>query len=348
MTQPLISIIIPTFQSAHHLGDTLNACRAAITTFQSSNTQPQEGSVVELIVVDDGSTDQTQMVVGAFPDVKYFYQDNAGPAAARNLGAKVSLGRWLCFTDADCRPQENWLIQLTAPLKDPAVAVVAGSYGIANAHQKLSRCIHQEILFRHRRLPDEVKVFGSYNFLIRREVFEKVKGFCALYRRASGEDNDLSYKIASEGYKIFFARTALVDHCHTAELKKYLAEQKQHGYWRVKMYLDHPGMTRGDGYTFWKDSIEILLAGLGYASFVLIFTGFFYAGVVSLLVGLLGLIAINLYFGFKMIRPALDALYFADVMIARAFARTSGFLLGLLNFAMTFDVLSVFKNKKNR
>ena len=66
--------------------------------------------------------------------------------------------------------------------------------------------------FRHRVLmPEFPKAFGSYNFMIRREAFEAVGGFNASYRRASGEDNDLSYKIIRREGRIFFRRDACVD-----------------------------------------------------------------------------------------------------------------------------------------
>ncbi len=66
----------------------------------------QEGNFVcEIIVVDDGSTDETRKITGTFKNVKYIYQDNAGLSAARNTGIKHSSGKYLIFLDAD-----DWLL----------------------------------------------------------------------------------------------------------------------------------------------------------------------------------------------------------------------------------------------
>ncbi len=71
--------------------------------------------------------------------VRYVRQDNAGPACARNHGARLAQGEFLAFTDSDCVPHEDWISQLMAgftavgePSQSSPLGVVAGSYGIAN------------------------------------------------------------------------------------------------------------------------------------------------------------------------------------------------------------------------
>lgn len=217
----------------------------------------------EIIVVDDGSSDQTASVLRRYPTIRYVHQPNAGPASARNHGARLAGGDFLCFTDSDCVPHPDWISQLMAGF-DPGtkVAVVMGSYGIANPRSILSRGIQAEIMFRHRFLmPDFPQAFGSYNFCIKKSVFWTVGGFDERYRRASGEDNDLSYNIIRAGHAIFFQRRALVDHHHTEDVLRYLKEQYRHGFWRASIYARHPAMAKGDGYTFWKDIIEMPWAG---------------------------------------------------------------------------------------
>jgi cellulose synthase/poly-beta-1,6-N-acetylglucosamine synthase-like glycosyltransferase len=214
---------------------------------------------VEVVIADDGSTDNTADVVGSFP-VKYVYQQNRGPAAARNTGAKAASGEILAFTDSDCLASPDWTKRLVEGFDDEAVGVVAGSYGIANPNKILPCLIHEEIKWRHSRFGEFVRAFGSYNFAIRRELFEGLGGFDESYGTASGEDNDLSYRVLKAGYKIRFSPDALVAHYHTEGLWKYLKEQARHGYWRMKLYGDHPDMARGDDYTRNKDIAEPPLA----------------------------------------------------------------------------------------
>jgi hypothetical protein len=84
-----VSVIIPCYNQAHYLGDALASVAA--------QTHGQH----EVIVVDDGSTDNTVEVAARYPGVRYVRQDNAGLAAARNTGIQHSTGDRLVFLDAD-------------------------------------------------------------------------------------------------------------------------------------------------------------------------------------------------------------------------------------------------------
>lgn len=324
-----ISIIIPAYNCEKTIGRCLQAALTAAGNFRNTPSLRANGRQVEIIVVDDGSTDGTKSEVLKYPTVKYFYQDNSGPAGARNRGAAEAAGDILFFTDSDCLPGGDWLELMVPHFYKPGVAAVAGSYGIANPEKRLSRCIHGEILFRHKMMPEYPRYFGSFNFAVLKSVFTDVGGFDRGYRTASGEDNDLSYKISSDNRKIYFARDALVAHYHTASLGKYLSEQYRHGFWRVRMYRDHPQMTGGDGYTFWKDIAETGLVMGIYVSVALIFLGFFDFAVWGVLLPLAALFGINLYYGRQFAGNNSDGFYFCDVMILRAFSRTNGFLSGL-------------------
>ena len=93
---PKVSVIIPTYNRAELLKEALNSVFAQ--TFQD----------YEVIVVDDGSTDNTKDVVSFYRDkVKYYYKTNGGPASARNMGIINSAARYLAFIDSD----DLWLPQ---------------------------------------------------------------------------------------------------------------------------------------------------------------------------------------------------------------------------------------------
>lgn len=320
MPNPLVSVVIPVF----------NAEKTIASVIQS--LLGQTFNPIEIIVVDDGSLDTSASIVQSFSDVRYMYQANAGPATARNYGARESKGEVVFFTDSDCIPKRDWIETAMKTFANPSVMVVAGSYGIANPNNRLARCIQNEIAFRHACLmPSEVKALGSYNFAIRRKVFDTVGGFNEAYRYASGEDNDLSYKIIKSGHAIHFNKAVLVDHYHTQKIVKYLKEQFRHGVWRVKMYKDHPRMMAGDNYTFWKDALEVpaayLIAGLLFLFVVAPdFFGFFLMPAVILLW------VLEFVFSLKINKNFTDALFFSFVMFLRAFARSFGFIHGFFKF----------------
>jgi glycosyltransferase involved in cell wall biosynthesis len=91
MAAPLVSIVIPCYNQGRYLGEAIESARR------------QSHQAVEVIVVDDGSTDETARVASAYPDARYLLQRNAGTAVARNHGLRESRGVFLVFLDADDR-----------------------------------------------------------------------------------------------------------------------------------------------------------------------------------------------------------------------------------------------------
>lgn len=124
MKQPLVSVIIPCFNYGRYLPDALDSVRA------------QDYPNVEVIVVDDGSADNTKEVCDKYPEVKYVYQTNQGLSAARNTGIRESAGEFLIFLDAD-----DWLLpdaitsNLNFILQHPEeLAFVSGAYEVRYTH----------------------------------------------------------------------------------------------------------------------------------------------------------------------------------------------------------------------
>jgi len=92
-TNQPVSVVIPAYNCEDTIAQTLDAI-----------TKQQYEGAIEIIVVDDGSTDQTANIIKNFPNVIYVFQPNAGPAAARNRGFKNSKYDFVFFTDSDCVP----------------------------------------------------------------------------------------------------------------------------------------------------------------------------------------------------------------------------------------------------
>ena len=91
-----VSVIIPTYNRAHYLGEAI----------ESILNQDIRDCRIEIIVVDDGSTDNTKEVLGKFGNrVRYIYQENGGAGSARNRGIDEATGEWISFLDSD----DRWL-----------------------------------------------------------------------------------------------------------------------------------------------------------------------------------------------------------------------------------------------
>ncbi len=113
----LISVIIPSYNHGNYLSEAIHSVQA------------QAGVHVEIIVVDDGSTDNTRQVAQMHPCVKYVYQPNQGLSAARNTGIDNSTGQYLVFLDADDWLLEDALATNLQYLKEhSSAAFVSGTY----------------------------------------------------------------------------------------------------------------------------------------------------------------------------------------------------------------------------
>ena len=319
-----VSVVIP----AYNAQDTI---AQAVSHSLAQAKGPME---VEVVVVDDGSTDDTAEVaesVGA----RVIRQKNLGPASSRNKGWESTSGNLICFTDADCIPSPGWLENLLDGFTDLQAGAVAGSYEVANTSSWLARWVHQEIMERHKRMPPFIRAFGSYNVAIPRHVLQATGGFDPVYRRASGEDNDLSYRIIKKGWRIALRPQAKVAHYHPEKLWKYLMEQYRHGFWRAKLYKAHPDMTGGDDYTRLRDRIEPILV-LGILGFPLLAV----LGMVPFVWPLVFVLV--LYFSIQLSWPVswwlregkADALPYCGVTFLRGFTRTFGLVAGFLRFGL--------------
>jgi glycosyltransferase involved in cell wall biosynthesis len=316
---PSVSIVIPAYNAANLIRLVLDACLA------------QDYADVEVIVVDDGSTDDTGSIVQQYP-VKYVFQENSGPAAARNAGWRQAKGEIVCFTDSDCLPAKDWVSRLIERYEADDIAGVGGTYDIANSDSLLAVCVHEEIVQRHLRMPPYVNYLGSFNASYRWRVLRDVKGFDESYRMASGEDNDLAYKVIAMGYRLAFTREAKVAHHHPTRLWRYLRTQFWHGYWRVKLYVRHPGMSRGDAYGGLLDFMRPPLALLTLWALA---SAFLMTHVAWLPLVLMGLqLALQLPMTLSLTWRTRQAKCFALVPIVflRGYARAFGMVLGVIRF----------------
>ncbi len=230
----LVSVIVPAYNAAATLAECLHACLN------------QTHASTEVIVVDDGSTDDTPAIVEAF-SVHYVRQENRGPASARNRGVGIARGDVVAFTDADCVPEADWIERLLGGFEKNTVAV-GGTYGIRNDSSLLARLIHEEIVLRHKNFRDTVDFLGSFNVAYEKSAFQNAGGFDESFPIASAEDNDLAYRLQDAGGVLRFVRDARVSHYHPTKLWPYLRTQARHGYWRMKLYAKHPRRGTGDQY----------------------------------------------------------------------------------------------------
>ena len=232
------SVVIPAFNAEK----TIAKCLESI--------EGQSFRDFEVIVVDDGSKDRTAEIVRGFSKARLLRQKNAGPAVARNNGAKKALGGIIVFTDSDCVADKDWLKEMLEPFQDAKVAGVQGRYK-SRQKELVARLIQLEIEQRYAKMlrRDSIDFIGTYSAAYRKSVFAEMRGFDTSFPIASGEDTDLSFRVSGAGYRMAFNQRAIIFHTHPTSLWKYLKVKYYRAFWRTKVYKRHRGKMVKDSYT---------------------------------------------------------------------------------------------------
>jgi glycosyltransferase involved in cell wall biosynthesis len=250
-----------------------NASRTLRTCLESVVPLLKSAELTEIIFVDDGSTDDTADIAAGYP-VRVIHAAGGGPGHARNVGWREARTALIWFIDSDCVAGPEALRLLLPHLADPLLAGAGGSYANMRPDSLLACLVHEEIVERHLRMPEDVDYLASYNVIYRREVLEKVGGFDEARFNGPGspgaEDIELAFRLHGAGMRLRFERKSIVGHHHPTRLLRYLRSQRHHGYWRVALYLTHRGRAAGDAYSKVLDHVQPLLAVLAVITLPLV------------------------------------------------------------------------------
>ncbi|HXS33566.1 MAG TPA: glycosyltransferase [Solirubrobacterales bacterium] len=201
---PLVSVVIPCFNQGHYLGEAIESVLA------------QTHSELELIVVDDGSDDNSYEVAARYPGVRRLRQRNSGVAVARNRGLAESRGAYAVFLDADDRLLPSALeVGVRELLAKPEAAFAAGRPRDIGRNGDVVREAMQPLVTRdhYLKLLEECFIWSGSSVVYRREPFEAVGGFNE--RRVAADDYELYLKLA-RSYPVI---------CHDAIVTEY----RRHG-----------------------------------------------------------------------------------------------------------------------
>ena len=169
---PLVSVIIPVYNGGRYL-------RAALESVFAQTYRP-----FEVIVVDDGSKDESGAIAQSFPEVRYIRQENQGVAAARNNGIEVARGEFFAFLDQDdLWTPEKLKFQVGHLLNNPDLG-----YTLSQQQFFLEPGTTLPPWFRKELLSTVHTGWVLGTLVVRRTVFEQVGGFATGYSAANDSD----------------------------------------------------------------------------------------------------------------------------------------------------------------
>ena len=240
---PTATVVVCTYNGA----STIGACVAALRALDYPD--------VELIVVDDGSTDDAGAIAAA-AGARVIRTENRGLSAARNTGTAAAAGELVAFCDDDCMPDPHWLRYLAVALLSGEDAGVGGP-NVPPPDALLADAVgHAPGGPMHVLVSDvEAEHIPGCNMAFRRAALEQVGGFDPRFRVA-GDDVDLCWRIQDAGGTLGFSPAALVWHRARRSIPAYLRQQA--GYGRAEALLERkwPERYNHHGHVSWSGAVH--------------------------------------------------------------------------------------------
>lgn len=230
---PFVSVIIPVKNRPDDIKDCLNS-------IFSVNWKKEN---LEVIVVDDGSDDETPEIAEKLGAKVVRREKSGGPSAARNAGAEIAQGDILAFIDSDCTVDDTWLLDLIPYIMTPGIGALGGfvaSYYNTTALDKYEEAMSS--LSMGRRLLYEANTEGNFyvptcNMLVKKEIYKSVG--CLNPEMHLGEDVDLCWRIRNAGFGLLYVTTGRAWHKHRNVLFKMLKRRLQYGTSEADLYKRH-------------------------------------------------------------------------------------------------------------
>jgi GT2 family glycosyltransferase len=203
---PTCSVVVPTHARPRQLA----ACLDALARL----AYPRDR--LEVVVVDDGGPVPLEQVVDSVRDrldVTLTRQRRSGPAAARNVGARLASGELVAFTDDDCIPAPDWLRRLAARYQlDPARAFGGRTVNALprNAYATTSQLVITVGYERNNADPEDARFFASNNLAFPRAAFLELGGFDETF--TTSEDRELCARWRLSGRRLSYVEDAVVLH----------------------------------------------------------------------------------------------------------------------------------------
>ncbi|MBN8247163.1 MAG: glycosyltransferase [Verrucomicrobia bacterium] len=242
---PRVSVVIASYNGAA----TLRTCLQSLEHLHYPD--------YEVILVDDGSTDDTRQIAEAFPAVRYFrHAVNQGLGVARNTGIAASSGEIIAFTDSDCRADEDWLHYLIGDLLNSRFAGIGGHNFLPPDDAPTAACVMVSPGGpAHVMLTDRIaEHIPGCNMAFYKWALDSIGGFDPIYWKA-GDDVDICWRLQQRNYRIGFSAAGFVWHYRRNTVGAYLRQQSGYGAAEALLERRHPENFNRFGGSIWHGRI---------------------------------------------------------------------------------------------
>ncbi|MGH7860040.1 MAG: glycosyltransferase, partial [Candidatus Binatia bacterium] len=241
--RPKVSVVI----CAYNAERTMEAC---LDSLLELDYRP-----LEIIVIDDGSTDGTLEISERYP-FRVIHQTNRGLSAARNAGIEAATGDIVAFTDSDFVDDPQWLSYLVGAMERNGWVAAGGPNLPPPEEERVASCVAAAPGGpTHVLVDDEIaEHVPGCNMAFRRDVLRAIGGFDVRYT-AAGDDVDLCWRLQDEGWAIGFSPAAIVWHFRRNTVGAYLRQQRGYGKAEAMLYEKHPHRFNSFGQSRWTGRI---------------------------------------------------------------------------------------------
>ena len=241
---PSVSVVV----AAHNAGRTLDACLQSLKRLRYPD--------YEVIVVDDGSTDDTAAIMQRYAEFRGITTGNQGVSAARNEGLRVARGEIIAYIDSDAEADPDWLNYLVTTYLKFDVAGVGGPNIVPAEDGWVAKCV-----YRAPGGPTQVMLDDCYaehipgcNMSFRAAALNAIGGFDPRFR-AAADDVDICWRLLDAGYAMGFSPSAVVWHHRRPSVKAYWRQQVGYGVSESILERKFPNKFNPWGHAFWAGRI---------------------------------------------------------------------------------------------
>lgn len=320
-----------------------NSISAIVTVYNKQNTiaktleslLSQPVGFKEIIVIDDGSVDNSAKIVkefeGKHKNIKYFFHVNQGVAKSLNAGLKMTNTNLIAVLDGDVTFDKDWLLKLMSYFENEEIAAVSGLTKTMNTKNLWAALSGYNVEYRQLKIKGEfVDHLSTTNVIYRKSVLDKIGMFDPEFRY--GQDNEVSYRIIAAGYKLILSKKTFCLHFWPESFMGFMKQRMHGALARAMLIKKYPKRLIGDRISSLRYFLELPLGLIFLSSLIaLLFNSYFLivAGFVIILIYIFQLNEIRFFIKNKKAFIGI----FMPVFVA---LRSIAWLSGIIKFNLTW------------